>query len=296
MATVRMTQGMMSNQALTGMQAGLNRLAKVQEQLSSGRIINRPSDDPTGATAAMRIRASLSDQTQYVRNADDALGWLNQIDSTLSGATDQSRRAYEIALQGANTGAIGPAAREALAVEVDQIREGLVSTANAKYLDRPVFGGITSGNYAYQADGTWGGMSGQVTRTVSDGATVRVDVEGPTVFGADGDSVFDHLTALSAALRAGDAAGMSASISALDADGKQITNVRADVGARTKRVEQARASASDAELQVTSSLSEVETVDLVRATVDLQLQEVAYQAALGATSRVMQPSLMDFLR
>ncbi|MCW2772621.1 MAG: flagellar hook-associated protein 3 [Nocardioides sp.] len=304
MGTVRMTQGMLSNQALTGMQTGLNRLAKVQEQLTTGRIINRPSDDPTGATSAMRIRGSLADQGQYVRNADDGLGWLNQIDSSLSSATDQVRRAHDIALQGANTGSLGPAAREALATEVDQIRAGLASTANTTYLDRPVFGGITAGSAAYAVDAGTGAVTYLPTvattegvgRIVAEGAKIRVDVEGPTAFGPDGDSVFDHLTALATALRAGDTSAILGSVSTIEADGKRITNVQADVGARTKRIEQARTAASDAQLGLTSSLSEVENTDIVRATVDLKLQEVAYQAALGATSRVMQPSLMDFLR
>lgn len=305
MGTVRMTQGMMSRQALTGMQAGLNRLANVQEQLSTGRIINRPSDDPTGATSAMRIRASVSDQKQYVRNADNGLGWLNQVDSTLSSVTDQVRRAHEVALQGANTGSLGAEAREALAIEIDQIRSGLVSTANSTYLERPVFGGVTAGAAAYAEAPVTGVVTyvpgalttGEgVVRVVGAGAKVRVDVEGPDVFGPDGDSLFDHLTALSAALRAGDSAAITASAGILDADTRKVTNVQADIGVRTKRVEQARSAASDAELRLTSSLSEVENTDMVKATVDLQLQEVAYQAALSATSRVMQPSLLDFLR
>ena len=305
MGTVRMTQGMMSRQALGGMQAGLNRLAKVQEQMSTGRIINRPSDDPTGATSAMRIRASVSDQKQYVRNADNGLGWLNQIDSTLQSATDQVRRAHEVALQGANTGSLGAEAREALAIEVDQIRAGLVSTANATYLERPVFGGVTAGSAAYAEAALTGVVTyvpgaltagDGVVRVVGDGAKVRVDVEGPEVFGPDGDSLFDHLTALAAALRAGDPTAITASAGILDADTRKLTNVQADIGVRTKRVEQARSAASDAELRLTSSLSEVENTDIVKASVDLQLQEVAYQAALAAAGRVIQPSLLDFLR
>ncbi|HYF71259.1 MAG TPA: flagellin [Nocardioides sp.] len=304
MSTVRMTQGMMNRQAQTGLQAGLNRLATVQEQLTTGRIINRPSDDPTGATSAMRIRASVADQKQYVRNANDGLGWLNQADSTLSSASDQLRRAYEIALQGANNGSMGQQARDALATEVDQIRNGLVSTSNATYLNRPVFGGVTAGDLSYAADPVTGVVTYQpppvvsdgVVRVVADGATVRVDVEGPAVFGVDGDSAFDHLSALSTALRAGDSAGITAAVAALEGDRERVTNAQADIGARTKRVEQARDAAADADLRLTSSLSEVENTDLVKASVDLKLQEVAYQAALSATARVMQPSLLDFLR
>src|SRR6478735_30925 len=149
MPSVRMTQSMMSHQAMGGMQMGLNRLAKVQEQLATGRIINRPSDDPTGATSAMRIRTSAAAQEQYVRNGEDAMGWLNQLDSSLADSTDLVRRARELAIQ-ATSGAVGQPSRDALAGEIDQIIDGLMTTANATYLDRPVFGGITDGKRAYQ--------------------------------------------------------------------------------------------------------------------------------------------------
>jgi flagellar hook-associated protein 3 FlgL len=297
MAITRMTQKMMSDRALLGMQTGLDRLGKVQEQLTTGRVINRPSDDPTAATSAMRIRTSVAAQKQYSRNANDATAWLNQIDATFSSMTSQVRRARDIALQGANEGAMGPQAREVLATEVDQLREGLVTTANATYLGRPVFGGVTGGTAAYDADGTWVGVTGDgVVRTVADGVKIRVDVEGPEAFGPDGDSLFDHLAALSTALRSGDTPGITAAINTLTADSARITDVQSSVGARSNRVDQAQKAAADAELTLTSSLSELENTDLAKATVDLQLQEVAYQAALAATARVMQPSLLDFLR
>ncbi len=296
MTTSRITQNMLSRQALSGLQNGLGRLAKVQEQLSTGRIINRPSDDPTGSTSAMRLRASVTAQQQYARNADDGIGWLDHADSTLSSMTGQVRRARELALQGANSGSLGPLARAALATEVDQIRQGLIGDANATYLGRPIFGGITSGGTAYDATGTYVGVPGAVNRTVADGVRVRVDVEGPTVLGPAGDSVFDHLAALSTALRAGDAAAISTAIDDLGVDGDRIIGTQADVGTRTSRLERARTAAQDAELSLTASLSEIESTDLPKATVELQMQEVAYQAALAATSRVMQPSLLDFLR
>jgi flagellar hook-associated protein 3 FlgL len=292
-----MTQKMMSDRALLGMQSGLDRLAKVQEQLTTGRVINRPSDDPTSATSAMRIRSSVATQKQYERNANDAVAWLNQIDATFSSMTDQVRRARDIAIQGANDGAMGPQAREALATEVDQIREGLIATANTTYLGRPVFGGVTGGPAAYDADGKWIGVKGDgVVRTVADGVKVRVDVEGPTAFGPEGDSLFDHLTALSEALRDGRTPDISSAIQNLSDDSAKISDVQSSIGARTNRVEQSQTAASDAQLSLSNTLSEIENADIAKATVDLQLQEVAYQAALAATARVMQPSLLDFLR
>ncbi|MBW8751953.1 MAG: flagellar hook-associated protein FlgL [Propionibacteriales bacterium] len=296
MAITRVTQSMMSRQSVGAMQASLSRLAKLQEQLSTGRVLNRPSDSPADTTSAMRIRSSLADVKQYARNAADGDAWLGQIDSALTAATDQVRRARDLALQGANQGAMGPAAREALATEVDQIREGVITTANTSYLGRPVFGGVTAGSVAYDASGTYVGVPGAVNRTVSDGVQVQVSVDGASAFGASASTVFDHLTALATALRAGDQAGITAGIGSLAGDVDRLTTTQAEVGTRQKRVEAAQQAAGDNELKLTGSLSDIENADLPRTLVDLQMQQVAYQSALGATARVMQPSLLDFLR
>ncbi|WP_162260798.1 flagellin N-terminal helical domain-containing protein [Nocardioides sp. Soil805] len=293
-----MTQSMLTDRSMTHLQGSLSRLAQIQEHLSTGRVLNRASDNPGDAGSAMRLRSAAGAQQQYARNAQDGLGWLNTIDATLGTAGDAVRRARELAQQGAN-GSAGPEAREALAVEVDQIRAGLLATANTSYLDRPVLGGTTAGSVAFsQAGGvvTFAGDTGAVNRTVAEGSVVDVALAGPAAFGTDGDNVFDHLSALSTALRAGDRTAIGVGLDALAADGSRITMARADVGARTVRVEQAATRAGDVELTLTSSLAEIESADLPRTMMELQMQEVAYQAALAATSRVLQPSLVDFLR
>lgn len=298
MTSVRVTQSMMSQRSLAGVNTGLARLAATQEHLTTGRVLNRPSDNPTDSTIAMRLREQAADQKQYVRNAQDGLGWLGTIDSTLTTMTTEVRRARELALTGANTGAMSQTSRQALATEIDQIRNALVADANTSYLGRPVFGGVTSNPEAFDPDtGAFtGSAAGQVSRTVGAGIEIRVDVNGTAVVGPDGDSLFDHLEALSTALVAGDEAGIDAGIKRLADRLETISNVQADVGTRFLRMEGAVTAGEDQILTLTSKLSEVENADLPSTIVDLQLQEVAYQAALAATSRVMQPSLVDFLR
>lgn len=293
----RVTQSMMTQRSLAGLQTGLGRLSQIQEQLATGRVLNRPSDSPADTAAAMRLRSAVAAQQQFARNAQDGLGWLNTIDSTLQGANDQIRRARDLALQGIN-GATGPESRAALATEVKQIKAGLVAVANTTYLDRPVFGGTTAGSVAYQAGppATYVGNGQPVQRTIADGVTIDVQVSGPQAFGADGNSVFDHLDALAAALTAGDESLISAGVGQLAGDMKQVTGALTEVGARTVRSEAAVQQAADSGLRLKGSLSEIENTDLPKAMVDLQLQEVAYQASLAATARVLQPSLIDFLR
>ncbi|KAA1417721.1 flagellar hook-associated protein 3 [Nocardioides humilatus] len=292
----RVTHRMLSQTSLDYLQLGLGRLAKVQEQLSTGRVLNRPSDDPTSVTAAMRVRASMAEQEQYSRNAQDGVGWLGQVDTTLSNATDAVRRARDLALQGANTAAVGQTAREALAIEVEDIRAGLVATANSTYLGRPVFGGITAGSRAYDDTGTYIGVPGDVTRRVADGVTVQVDVDGRDVFGDGAASVFAELDDLATALRAGDGVTIRSSINDLAARLDTVVSARTAAGTRYARIETADATSVSMRQSLAATLSTLENTDLAQAAVDLQLQEVAYQAALAATSRVLQPSLIDFLR
>ena len=201
MAITRVTQHMISQRSLSSLQTNLSRMASLQEQLSSGRTLNRPSDSVSGTASAMRLRDKLAAVQQYQSNAQDGLSWLGTTDTALTTITDAVREARDVGLQGANGGSLDQAARDALASQIDGLREQLVSEANTSYLGRPVFGGITSGSVAYDASGTYVGQAGTVQRTVGEGVKVRVDTDASSVFGATGSSVFDHLSALSSALR-----------------------------------------------------------------------------------------------
>ena len=304
----RITQRLMVERSLTSMQAGLGRLAVTQEQLSTGRIINRPSDSPTGTNSAMRLREQVAHQSQFARNAQDGIARLGRTDSVLMSALDSVRRVRDLTLQGASTGSNGPQAREALAIVVEQIRETLIGLANTTHLGRPLFGGTTGANAAYSKDGsTYSGTQvnpdgTSVQRRVGENETVRVDVTGPEAFGntnqpgGPDDSVFALLNDVAANLRSGDTAKLSNDIARIDVALNRLTTTVADVGTRYARLESTVKAAADAELDLQASLSEIENVDMARAMVDLQMNEVAYQAALGATARVLQPSLLDFLR
>ena len=115
------------------------------------------------------------------------------------------------------------------------------------------------------------------------------------MFGADGDSVFDHLDALSTALRAGDTAGISAAVDVLEADAERITDARADVGARTAGSSRPQQARRRRQLSADVALSEVENIDLAKATVDLSAGGRLPGGPRGHRAG-LQPSLLDFLR
>jgi flagellar hook-associated protein 3 FlgL len=286
---------MMTTNSMSAVQAGLGRMAKVQEQMATGKILNRPSDSPTDTTAAMRLRDAMAANDQYARNSTDGIGWLSQIDSSLSSVTSQVQRAYTLAIQGANTGAMGSAALNSLADEIDGIKSSLLADSNTTYLSRPVFGGITAGNQAFDAAGNYVGTPGQVTRRIADGVTVNVGVDGTAVFGNGATSVFAELSSLSTALRAGNHAAISAGITAMQNRIDTVTSARTAAGVVYQQVQKASDASATAQLQMEGNLSSLEDTDLAKATIDLQMQQVAYQASLAATSKTVQSSLLDFL-
>jgi flagellar hook-associated protein 3 FlgL len=291
----RITQRSMSQSALAGLQANLARLQATQAKLSSGRSISRPSDSPTGTMAALRLRSDLDRLAQLDRNADDGKARLGTADNALTDGLSILREARDAVLQGAN-GSLSATDREALAAQVDGLRASLLAVANTRYLQQPIFAGTAGASTAYDAAGAYQGDAGAVTRTIAPGVKVTVNATGEEVFGPAGNDIFTVLSTISNDLRNNPSALTTTDLSQLDAGYLRIQNALASVGSRYHQIEimQDRNKANSLESQ--NQLSEVEGVDLPATTVDLQLQEVAYQSALGATAKALQPTLMDWLR
>ncbi|MBI1758573.1 MAG: flagellar hook protein [Actinobacteria bacterium] len=293
---MRVTERSVAATTLAGLQENLSRLAGLQRQLSSGRLISQPSDSPGGTVSAMQIRDDLGRMQQYIRNANDGKAWLGTVDGALNGSVTQLQQVRDLVLQGMSAGsADSPAVREVLARQVDNLRVSLLGLANTVHLDRPVFGGTTAGGAAYDPNGSYVGDSGTVLRTVAASTKVKVDVSGPATFGDGPGSVFDVLSTISSDLRA-NPANLATDLSDLDAVTEKLKAAEADAGVRYNQLDQLGQTASDRIITLRSQLSELEDIDLPLTITELQLQQTAYQAALGATAKVIQPSLVDFLR
>jgi flagellar hook-associated protein 3 FlgL len=288
---------------LANLQRNLAKGAQIQDQLSSGKQLSRPSDSPAGTVSALQLRSETRMSEQYTRNADDGMSWLGTVEDTLGSASTLVNRARDLTLQGMNT-SNGTLANEALAGEIDQIRNTLISQANTKYLDRPVFGGNTAKPIAYTEAGVWEGndydpdlaSTTSVSRTVGAGVKVRVDMTGPEAFGSDDSGLFATLKSISDHLRAGDNTGLRTDLKDLDAGANQLKSAISEIGSRYNRVTQMKDSAQDRLLSVTAQLSDIEDIDLPKTIMEMQLQQTSYQAALAASAKVIQPSLIDFLR
>lgn len=292
----RVTQQTMQRSTLANLQLNLTKMSGLQAQMSSGKRITKPSDDPAGTSTALSMRAEQRAYTQYSRNVDDGLGWLSTADTALQSAVTQLHRARDLTVQ-SGSGALTAAGREALATEIESVRDGMLAAANTSYQGRNVFAGTSDAAQAFASGPgyAWTGTAGgAVDRRVSPETTVRADADGSAAFGNGSASVFALLDLIAADVRAG--ADVGPRLTEIDTAMNTMLGELSGVGARTNRLTAAQSTISQ-KLQVLQiGISDVEDVDLTAAIVDLQSQEVAYQGALGATARVLQPTLMDYLR
>lgn len=298
----RVTHQSTQRTSLANLQANLTKMANLQAQASSGKLITKASDDPAKAADAMALRKEERAATQFARNVQDGVSWLNTTDTALTTSVAFLQRARDLVVQGANTGAMNAESREAIAVELEGITRALAGQANTTFLGRSVFAGTADGAAFTETDGvyTFAGAGGVVERRVGTGTTVRVDTDGSKAFGSDTDpnsadpTVFAVLSDIAATLRAG--GDVAPGIDKIDSRMASMLSQSASVGARTNQLTVAQENLTNKIMTLKSDISGVEDIDLAQTLIELQMQEVAYQAALGATSRVLQPSLLDYLR
>lgn len=289
--TSRITQSTVTTSALRGLQANLGRVQTLQEQLSSGRRIARASDDPAGTAASMILRTAQTADEQYQRNSDHAKGRLTVTDSALTGLSDRVRAVREL-MVASNNGALNPDGRAALAAQVDAIRSEVIDLYNTTYLERPVFGGSVAGTQAVDpSSGTYVGNDVPIEARISADAVIRIDVKGTD---AAADVLPAALSAVSASISGGGATATD--FTAIDSAFSTVQRALGDVGARAQRVETTNSLVESHRLDLVSRISENEDVDLPETIMNLQAQQVGYQAALGAAAKVLQTSLLEFLR
>ncbi|MGR6743092.1 MULTISPECIES: flagellar hook-associated protein FlgL [Microbacterium] len=290
----RVTSQTLAQSALRNLQSGLSDLARLQNQATSQRAFAAPSDDPAAAAAALDLHAAQRRNDQYARNIGDGLTWVTTVDNAISASTSLLGRARDLTLRGANSGALDANAREAIALELETIADELLAQANTTLLGRSVFAGTAEGS-AFGPDFAFAGVPGsEVRRRVADGETVRVDASGAEVFGSGEDSVFALIGSIVADLRGG--ADVRGRIDQIDDRMNAMLGVQGTVGARQNQIMRAKDAAADATVSLEAQRAAIEDIDTVEVLVALKSQELVYQSALAVTARVMQPTLMDFLR
>src|SRR3954453_2853367 len=300
---MRITQRAVTLNGLQGLGSNLAALTKLQNQLTSGTTISKPSDSPTGTNTSMITRKAIASTDQYSRNITDGTTFLDAADSALQDMLSQVRRVRDLTVQALNGGSASDETRLAISTEVSGIRESMLGQANQVVQGRPIFGGVTSGSTAYKDDGSYAGLGGAngidvqpLTRRVSDVETIRVDLTGPEAFGdpASGKDLFSVVRNIAA--NAGDPTALAGDLADLDEVYNGLLGAAADVGTRATRMETAASASTSQSLNLETQRAATEDVDLPKTIMEMQMQQTSYQAALQVTAQMLQPTLLDFLR
>jgi flagellar hook-associated protein 3 FlgL len=295
MTVIARVSTQMSMAAATNrLQAGAAKLAQLTEQATTLKNIGKPSDDPVGTASAMQVRKEQAANAQFTRNADDAASWLATTDSALGDVYSVLAKARDLTVQAANTGSMSDTDRDAFVTQLRALSADLAASANTKYGSRSVFAGSTTAPTAFDPATGWASSTATVDRRIGDGASVRVDTSGQAVFGTGSTSVFAAIDSIVTDLQNG--VNVNPRLNELDAHLTTVRGVQADVGVRHASALTAQSSLKSSSVDLEARRSSVEDKDLAKAVLDLQLQQTNYQAALAVTAKVLQPTLMDYLR
>jgi flagellar hook-associated protein 3 FlgL len=293
---MRITAGMSQRHVLSDLRRVQERLSDAQSQVSSGKRVEKPSDDPLAAERATRLRDELETTSAYRTGVDESRSWLDASDSALQSVTDIVQTARQLTVQAAN-GATTPSARQSIKVQIDALTEQLKTTLNGAYDGRYLFSGTKTDTPPYDPNSAtpdaYQGDSNAVVRQIGPGVSVQVNVSADDVL----SGLLPALRALSSHLQSGDAASLQTTdLQALDTGLTTVTTARSQIGAITNRVDAAGTRLDDLHDVTTAFLSTTEDADLPQALTDLSAQQNALQSALRGGATLIQQSLMDFLR
>ncbi|MFC4023855.1 flagellar hook-associated protein FlgL [Oceanobacillus longus] len=294
---MRVTQGMLSNNMLRNLMQSNTKMSSYMDQLNTGKKITRPSDDPVVAMKGMGYRTELVKVEQFQRNTNEVHNWMDNSDAALDKATSAMQRIRELSVQASN-GTYDDEELANISEEVKQLKEHLVDIANTNVNDKYIFNGtdtdIAPVNTINEGGEIEPGFTGgEVKIEVSSGTTLKANVSGADVFGGE-PSIFGAIDNFIDRLDSGE--DIDSSIGELDVGINNIINSRAELGARMNRLELVENRLSEQEVIATQSMSSNEDIDYAEAITQLITQESLHRAALAAGSKIIQPSLVDFLR
>jgi flagellar hook-associated protein 3 FlgL len=276
-------------------------LVEAQRRVSSGKRIERISDDPTGAAAAVSERNAIAQVDQYTRTADNVNSRLNVVDTVLSDVIEKLTAAQSVATAGRGTTAT-PTQRTALAQELAGIRDALLDDMNTTLHGRYLFGGaaVTTKPYSATPPATVPSYAGSAAESLADvgnDRSVTIAFNGRAITqGTDTQDLFQTLDALITAVSTGDNAAIGTGLAALGRAFDRATAAQTRVGTDMQVIDGQKVRLLQMKQSGTERLSKLEDVNMAEAITDMQQADAAYKAALGAVGTVSRVSLMDYLK
>ena len=288
---MRVTNSMMTTTVKRNLFRQAERLANKQEIMSSGKKINRPSDDPLGYGKILDYRKTLSSLDQYDRNIQNAKNRIEFLETTLEGVDELIVDAKNWAVNQSGSETMD---REAAITSVQNLRDQLVQLGNSKMGNVYVFAGFQSLTPPFDASGTYSGDDGYYSVMTADSMEMQVEADGSRVF-QGAEDVFDALDQLLVGLQTDDATLIRGQIDRFDQAKGQVEVVRAESAAKYEQLELAEQQTAKLKLTFEEMMDSTEKANVEETIIDFNNQELAYEMSLNAAAKIIQPTLMQFL-
>ncbi|MEG7334855.1 flagellar hook-associated protein FlgL [Bacillus sp. 0102A] len=298
---MRVTQGMIQQNSLRYIGSSYSKLDKLQSQISSGKKISKASDDPVVAMKSLKYHTQLSQVQQYQSNASQAFTWLENTETNITEGIDILSKVKDLAIQAKND-TNGEDERQAIGVEVKQLKEQLLKIANTQVNGRYIFNGTNSDKppVTDNGDGTYTiSDTADVVVNISNNMNLKVNSDPKSAFGGtseSGQNVFEMLDSFEQALSSGSLDGMDSVLDDIDQFSNGMSSERSDLGARYNRLELINTRLSAQEETSTKVLSDNEDVELENVITEFIAQQSVHRATLAVNAQIVQPTLIDFLK
>lgn len=281
-------------------------LAEVREKTTSGRRVNRASDDPDAHTRILELDELISRQDQYKSTIGNARSWLEQSEQQLQHLGELTQRGYELALKGRDDAVLTQDERDTMAGQVQNLIDDAYATLNTEHgaTGEYLFAGTESDTQPFSKnappppnDVVYDGNTNEPKRRISKSVTLPVAVSGDRVLsGMGGNDLIQRLEDLRTALRNNDQPEIKDAIGELKTAKNHMISLTTEVGSRLERLDTAEAHLDEMTIGHRDRRSELEDVDYTEALSELQHHQTRYQAALKVSSQVLRnSSLVDFL-
>jgi flagellar hook-associated protein 3 FlgL len=303
---MRITLGMITTGIRNNLSSSTESLLDAQNRASSGKRIQKPSDDVPGTGRAMQLKSALSSMDQFQRNADTAKSVLTATSDALSTIIAKLNKVRQDAAASVN-GVVGEEGKAMYSSELADIESDLKNIANTRYLDRYLFSGdMTDTEALASAPGggfTYQGDNGVFSVQIAPGTYVQANTTADTVFNIGSAAkpgvpdVFETIEALRHNIETGNFDAISDQLTEIDKQTNNVTGIRSQLGSRIDRLESTSAALTDTQIKLKERLSATEDVDITEAIVDLQTRQNVYQAALAVAGKILgQNTLIDYMR
>lgn len=312
---MRVTNNMLVRNMVYNLNQNFKTLEKLQNQKATGKKFRVPSDNPIGTSKSLKFNTDISKLKQYERNATDAMAWMKDTDSALDEIGEVLKRAYELTVDAANDTKAEDDLKN-IEEEIGQLREHLIQLGNTTHAERHIFSGYKTDEILINSNGKYNislndtGEDAEIFEyNVGISEKVKVNTLGTKVFGeenADGVpkliGVFDDLSKALGKLDPGEAENspnreeVRKSITELQDGLNDILSVRAEVGAKMNRLEMTEKKLKTQVNNVKELLSYNEDVDMGEISMEISMAENVYISSLMTGAKIIQPTLMEFLR